>query len=129
MFRVVPIDPSKPAGKKRGRPLHVSLSTSSHDHTDPEKAGIILTIGRTGCDVNFPNMDKVDNIGAQLGSDPSHHGIKISATVSGLGPTRYTSDYQISLDKNLYDLQGVVPVPVRWGVWYRWDLRGVPPLS
>ena len=25
--------------------------------------------------------------------------------------------------------QGVVPVPVRWGVWYRWDQRGDPPLS
>ena len=55
MFRIVPIDPSMPSDKNRGRPLHVSLSTSSHDHTDPDQAGIILTIGRTGCDVNFPN--------------------------------------------------------------------------
>ena len=105
MFRIVPIDPSRPSGRKRGRPLHVSLSTSAHDHSDPANAGIVLTVGRTGCDVNFPDMDGVDGGGGGL----PRRTVKITATVlevSGSGPRvpRHTGEYALSLDKNLFDL-------------------------
>ena len=120
MFRIVPIDPSKPAGKKRGRPLHVSLSTSSHDHTDPAMAGIILTIGRSGCDVNFPDMDQVDSVSASLDGDPSRHTIQISATVDTGSQliSEITSDYTLSLEKTLYDLTWAVSVTVDGGRSY-----------
>ena len=105
MFRIVPIDPSRPSGRKRGRPLHVSLFTSAHDHSDPANAGIVLTVGRTGCDVNFPDMDGVDSGGGGL----PRRTVKITAAVlevSGSGPRvpRHTGEYALSLDKNLFDL-------------------------
>ena len=73
MFRITTITKSPETGeKKRGRPIHVSLLCSSHDHTDPEKAGVILTVGKEGCDINFPDairreQDVLDTIGHRGG--------------------------------------------------------------
>jgi len=57
MFRIVPVtNATDPGGGVRGEPLHVSLSASSSSSSDDgggSDAGKILTVGRSGCDVNF----------------------------------------------------------------------------
>lgn len=109
MFRIVPIQLANESGKKRGRPLHVSLSTTTHDHTDPENAGIILTVGRSGCDVNFADMDRV-------GWSHRHPFCPIKITVRflevGGGVGEYCCELNMTPDKNLDDLTWAVATAV-----------------
>ena len=109
MFRIVPIQLAKESGKKRGRPLHVSLSTSTHDHTDPANAGIILTVGRSGCDVNFADMDRV-------GWSHRHPLCPIKITGRflevGGGVGEYCCELDVTPDKNLDDLTWAVATAV-----------------
>ena len=95
MFRIAPIIPGKgEANNKEGAPLHVSLSTSTHDHNDPEKAGIILTIGRTGCDVNFPDVHKVDGDPEDKWDNPEQD---IKVTVMGSDFPTYSNVFRVNV--------------------------------
>ena len=140
MFRITTITKSPETGeKKRGRPFHASLLCSSHDHTDPETAGIILTVGKEGCDINYPDVIRREQDG--LGTI-GHRGGRVHIVARTVSGEELRFDLDLGRDvRSLFDIMtrvakrcnhpctSITPLCVHASPkfpWKRMDLSQVP---